>query len=75
MNTTIKRIIAVTNEIKQDGSSAGCTSEIIAAAFILNDMSKLPGYYIDITDAWERLGRGWQDYVYQIKQDYRHLIV
>ncbi|WP_138593244.1 hypothetical protein [Pseudoalteromonas aurantia] len=74
MNEEMKRIIEVTNELSQYDSTAGCTSEVIAAAFILNDMDKLPGYYTDVTDAWERLGSEWQGYVKQIKQDYCHLV-
>ena len=75
MNEDMKRIIAVANELRQYGSSAGSTSERIAAAFILNDMSLLPGYYADVTDAWERLGRQWQCYVKVIKHEYQHLLI
>jgi len=53
---------------------SGSTSEQIAAAFILNDMSKLPGCYLDVTDAWDRLGSEWQRHVKLIKQDHLSLL-
>jgi len=69
----IQRIIEITNLFIQHGSVACSTSERIAAAFILNDMSKLPGCYCVVVDAWERLG-DWQDYVKAIRTDYQHLL-
>ena len=73
MNREMKRIIEVTNELSTKGSG-GCTSERIAAAFILNDMSRLPRGYDDVVEAWERLGGQWQGYVKVIKQEHEHLI-
>ena len=75
MNDDMQRIIAVANELQQYGESAGSTSEVIAAAFILNDMSQLPGCYTNVTAAWERLGREWQTHVKVIKQDHSHFIL
>jgi hypothetical protein len=74
MNAEIQRIIEVTNELTLDGSSAGSTSEIIAAAFILNDMDKLPAGYHIVAEAWERLG-DWQGYVSLIRHEYCYLLV
>jgi hypothetical protein len=74
MNAEIQRIIDVANELVLDGRSAGSTSEIIAAAFILNDMDKLPAGYHIVVDAWARLG-DWQGYVGLIRREYRHLLV
>lgn len=74
MNAEVQRIIEVVNELIVDGSSAGSTSEIIAAAFILNDMDKLPAGYHVVAEAWERLG-DWQGYVSVIRREYRHLLV
>ena len=74
MNNEIKRIIEVTNELAEYGSTMGSTGECIAAAFILNDMEKLPARYDEVTEAWERLGNEWQGYVKQIKQEYSHLV-
>lgn len=73
MNAEIQRIIDVANELMLDGSSGGSTSEIIAAAFILNDMDKLPSGYHIVVDAWERLG-DWQGYVPLIREQYGHLV-
>jgi hypothetical protein len=73
LNDDIRRIIEVANELIIDGSTAGSTSEQIAAAFVLNDMQYLPGCYSNITEAWARLGH-WQEYVKTINDDYRHLV-
>jgi hypothetical protein len=73
MNARMQRLIAVCNELASDGRSGGSTGEIIAAAFVLNDMTLLPAGY-QVAEAWERLGDEWQGYVMQINQDYRHLV-
>jgi hypothetical protein len=73
MNSDIKRIIEIANLFIAHGSVACSTSERIAVAFILNDMSKLPGCYCVVVDAWERLG-SWQGYVKVIRDDYQHLL-
>ena len=73
MNDDIRRIIEVANDLTTHGSTAGSTSEQIAAAFVLNDMQYLPGCYTNITDAWARLGH-WQQHVHTINEHYRHLV-
>ena len=75
MNWDIERIIQVANELATDGSTAGSTSEQIAAAFVLNRMEWLPGCYCDAVEAWDRLGDTWQQYVRIIKRDYRQELV
>lgn len=72
LNDDVRRIIEVANELVIDGSTAGSTSEQIAA-FVLNDMQYLPGCYSNICEAWARLG-SWQEYVKTINDDYRHLV-
>lgn len=73
LNDDIKRIIEVANDLLIDGTTAGSTSEQIAAAFVLNDMQYLPGCYTNICEAWARLGH-WQEYVNTINDHYRHLL-
>jgi hypothetical protein len=73
MNDEIRRIIEVVNELATEGETGGSTSEVIAAAFILNDMSKLPAGYPVVIEAWARLG-DWQGYVQLIREQYRHLL-
>ena len=74
INEEVQKIIAVTRELRYQGSTGGCTSEQIAGAFILNDMAFLPRCYVDIIYAWERLGPQWQEYVRDIKANHIHLI-
>jgi hypothetical protein len=76
MNTLpwpIEKIIEVAICLKNTGSSGASTSEIIAAAFVLNRQDLLPATDSDLVEAWERLGN-WQHTVKLIKRDYRHLI-
>jgi len=75
MNNDITRLIEVANELLQDGASAASTSEQIAAAFILNNMTLLPYQYDDVIYAWQRLGNQWQGYVTDIKEQHMALIV
>ena len=70
----IEKIIEVANCLQVTGSSGASTSEIIAAAFVLNRMECLPSGYNDVVEAWYRLGSEWQGYVMLIKGTYMHLI-
>lgn len=74
MNSEQQRIIEVANELLIHNSTGGSTSEQIAAAFILNEMKYLPFGYINIADAWDRLGQQWQQHVRDIQHDHSHLI-
>ncbi len=69
----ITKIIKVANQLNRTGQTSGSTSERIAAAFVLNDMSLLPELYSDVSEAWQRLD-DWQDHVTNIKQNYIHLL-
>ena len=69
----MQRIIEVANELLSGEGTAGSTSEVIAAAFILNDAKYLPASYPNMVEAWERLGH-WQELVRHIQQHYMHLI-
>ena len=69
----IEKIIEVANCLQINGSSGASTSEIIAAAFVLNRIEFLPAGYTDIIEAWDRLGE-WQYYVRLIKCEYMHEI-
>jgi hypothetical protein len=69
----ITKIIKVANRLQRTGETTASTSERIAAAFVLNDMSLLPESYPEVTEAWQRLD-DWQEHVTQIKQHYIHLI-
>lgn len=73
LTADMKRIIEVTNELLSKEGTAGSTSEIIAAAFILNDVNCLPPSYPNMVEAWQRLGL-WQEYVHIIREHYRHLV-
>lgn len=70
MNSDMKRLIEVANELAEDGSTYGSTGEQIGAAFILNDMALLPAQYTDVLYAWQRLSGEWQGYVNAIKSDH-----
>ncbi len=70
----LQKIINVSNELNQTGTTAASTGEQIAAAFVLNRMDYLPEDYSDVIEAWDHIGRHWQDFVRIIKRDYRHLI-
>ncbi len=69
----ITKIIKVANQLNRTGQTSGSTSEVIAAAFVLNNMNLLPENYQDVTEAWQRLD-DWQEYVTQIKQNYIYLL-
>lgn len=70
----IEKIISVSSDLLIIGSTAGSTSEQIAAAFVLNHQDYLPNDYSDMIEAWERLGSQWQHHVKEIKQNHMHLI-
>ena len=72
MNNEITQIIRAANELISEGSTGGCTSEQIAAAFVLNQLCFIPAGY-DMVQAWERI-EAWQGYVKIIKSHYMHLI-
>ena len=74
MNSKQQRIIDVANELLIYNSTAASTSEQIAAAFILNEPQYWPAMYVNIVQAWDRLGHEWQQYVRIIQQDHSHLI-
>ncbi len=74
MNNPIQKIINVSNELNQTGTTAASTGECIAAAFVLNRMDYLPDGYSDIIEAWDFLGMQWQGYVRIIKQNSHHMI-
>lgn len=69
----IEKIINVANELACNGSTGGSTSEIIAAAFVLNRMEFLPNGY-SVLQAWERLDN-WQPLVKNIQEKYEDLLV
>lgn len=69
----IEKIIEVANCLATNGSSAGSTGEVIAAAFVLDRMEFLPAGY-SVIEAWDRLD-DWQQYVRIIKRDYQHELV
>ena len=70
-----QKIIDVANELQRRGKTGASTSEIIAAAFVLNRQDLLPSGYEDMIAAWDRLGVDWQRYVRIIKRHYWHLIL
>ncbi len=70
----IEKIINVANELASIGTSGASTSEMIAAAFVLNRMEFIPHGY-SVIEAWERLGEEWQEYVRQILASYSDLLV
>lgn len=69
----MQRIIEVANDLLSGEGTAGSTSEVIAAAFILNDAKYLPDSYPNIVEAWQRLGH-WQEHVNVIQAHYMHLV-
>ncbi|NOY15823.1 MAG: hypothetical protein GXP23_02610 [Gammaproteobacteria bacterium] len=74
MSWQINTIINVANQLQRTGRTGGSTGEMIAAAFVLNQMEYLPGSYRDTVEAWDRLGEEWQGYVKEIKRNQMHLI-
>jgi len=75
LSEPLQTIINVSNELQRRGKTVGSTSEIIAAAFVLNRQDLLPPDYRDMVEAWDRLGVDWQRYVRIIKRHYWHLIL
>ena len=69
----IEKIINVSNELLSEGTTGASTSEVIAAAFVLDRMECLPHGY-SVIEAWERLG-DWQSLVKKIKAEYSDLLV
>lgn len=69
----IEKIINVANELACNGRTGASTSEVIAAAFVLDRMEYLPNGY-SVIEAWERLG-DWQTLVVNIKDNYSDLLV
>ncbi len=69
----IKKIINVANELASNGTTGASTSEVIAAAFVLDRMEFLPHGY-NVIEAWERLDN-WQPLVKEIKANYHDLLV
>lgn len=74
MTWEIEKIIDVANCLQRTGRSGASTSEIIAAAFVLNRMEFLPDMYSDVLEAWYRLDSAWQGYVLLVKGSYMHMI-
>ena len=72
MQWEIQKIINVCNELINTGKTGASTSELIAAAFVLDRMDYLPEGY-SVVEAWERLDN-WQVYVKRIRDQYSHLI-
>lgn len=70
----INKFISTANDLLSKGHTAASTSEIIAAAFILDRMEFLP-YGFSVIDAWERLGPEWQAEVKKAKANYSDLLV
>ncbi len=74
MTWQIERIIEVANQLKKTGKTCASTGEQIAAAFVINRPDCLPADYLDMVEAWDRLGEQWQTYVRCIKSEYMHLV-
>jgi len=72
MQYEIEKIINVCNELIQTNQTGASTSELIAAAFVLDKMEYLPAGY-SVIEAWERLDN-WQCHVKRIKHQYMYLI-
>ena len=72
MQWEIEKIINVCNELTQTNQTGASTSELIAAAFVLNKMEYLPRGY-SVIEAWERLD-DWQVHVKRIRHQYMYLI-
>ena len=72
MEWQVKQIISVCHQLTQGNSTSASTSELIAAAFVLNRMEYLPHGY-SVIEAWERLD-DWQSYVKRIRHEHMHLI-
>lgn len=69
----IEKIIKVANELSTTNMSGATTSEVIAAAFVLERLEFLP-YGYNVVEAWERLGDK-QYLVKEIKEKYHDLLV
>lgn len=69
----ITKIIQTANELASIGRTGASTSEIIAAAFVLDRMEFIPTGY-GVVEAWARLG-DWQVTVVEIKDNYSDLLV
>lgn len=72
MQYPLNRIITICNQLTQGKRTGASTGEVIAAAFVLNNMEYLPPGY-SVIEAWERI-EDWQHHVKRIRYDYLHLI-
>ena len=72
MQWQIEKIINVCNELTRSNQTGASTGELIAAAFVLDNMAYLPEGY-SVVEAWERLD-DWQVYVKRVRHQYMHLI-
>lgn len=70
----IQKITSVANDLTRTGKTGGSTSEMIAAAFVLNRMELIP-YGYSMIEAWERLDDRWQNDVKLIRMYYQYLLV
>lgn len=69
----LDKILQVARSLLEKGATGACTSERIAAAFVLERMEYLP-YGWGVIEAWERLDIEWQLYVRHLRQECRHLV-
>lgn len=69
----IEKIITVANDLACGDEVSGKTTEVIAAAFVLERLEFLP-YGYNIIEAWERI-EDWQCLIPIIKVKYSDLLV
>lgn len=72
MNWQTQKIISTANSLHREGTSSASTGEVIAAAFVLDDMDYLPADYSPV-EAWARLG-SWQTFVDDIRENHMEWI-
>ena len=66
-----QKLLSVAHALHTTGRTGASTGEVIAAAFIINNMDYLPEGYT-VLEAWERLEPRWQRITLALHKAYGH---
>ena len=66
-----QKLLSVSRQLHTTGRTGASTGEVIAAAFIINNMEYLPKGYT-ILEAWDRLEPLWQRITLALHKTYGH---
>ena len=66
-----RKLLSVAHELHTTGRTGASTGEVIAAAFIIDQMQYLPEGY-SVLEAWDRLEPRWQRITQALHKTYGH---